>query len=110
MKDWQKYIYVVTKDNKHSYRIDYNDIDNSFKRNEKVGANYEFTLTVTYSTQYKDAFNAIQGKCGLWYNGQFYNVQRMEPGIDEHGFVTKKITCTHTIIDCLKNIRIDDIS
>lgn len=108
MKDWQKYIYVVTKDNKHSYRIDYNDIDNSFKRNEKVGANYEFTLTVTYSTQYKDAFNAIQGKCGLWYNGQFYNVQRMEPGIDEHGFVTKKITCTHTIIDCLKNIRIDD--
>ncbi len=32
----------------------------------------------------------------------------MEPGIDEHGFVTKKITCTHTIIDCLKNIRIDD--
>lgn len=108
MKDWQKYIYVVTKDNKHGYRIDYNDIDNSFKRNEKVGANYEFTLTVTYSTQYKDAFNAIQGKCGLWYNGQFYNVQRMEPGIDEHGFVTKKITCTHTIIDCLKNIRIDD--
>ena len=108
MKDWQKYIYVVTKDNKHSYRIDYNDIDNSFKRNEKVGSNYEFTLTVTYSTQYKDAFNAIQGKCGLWYNGQFYNVQRMEPGIDEHGFVTKKITCTHTIIDCLKNIRIDD--
>lgn len=108
MKDWQKYIYVVTKDNKHSYRIDYNDIDNSFKRNEKVGANYEFTLTVTYSTQYKDAFNAIQGKCDLWYNGQFYNVQRMEPGIDEHGFVTKKITCTHTIIDCLKNIRIDD--
>lgn len=108
MKDWQKYIYVVTKDNKHGYRIDYNDIDNSFKRNEKVGSNYEFTLTVTYSTQYKDAFNAIQGKCGLWYNGQFYNVQRMEPGIDEHGFVTKKITCTHTIIDCLKNIRIDD--
>lgn len=108
MKDWQKYIYVVTKDNKHSYRIDYNDIDNSFKINEKVGSNYEFTLTVTYSIQYKDAFNAIQGKCGLWYNGQFYNVQRMEPGIDEHGFVTKKITCTHTIIDCLKNIRIDD--
>ena len=42
MKDWQKYIYVVTKDNKHSYRIDYNDIDNSFKRNEKVGSNYEY--------------------------------------------------------------------
>lgn len=108
MNDWQKYIYVVTKDNKHAYRYDFNDIDNSFKRNIKVGSNYEFTMTITYSEQYKDAFNATKGKCGIWYNGQFYNVQRMEPGIDEHGYITKKITCTHTIIDCLKNIRIDD--
>ena len=108
MNDWQKYIYVVTKDNKHAYRYDFNDIDNSFKRNIKVGSNYEFTMTITYSEQYKNAFNATKGKCGVWYNGQFYNVQRMEPGIDEHGYLTKKITCTHTIIDCLKNIRIDD--
>lgn len=108
MNDWQKYIYVVTKDNKHAYRYDFNDIDNSFKRNIKVGSNYEFTMTLTYTEQYKDAFNATKGKCGIWYNGQFYNVQRMEPGIDEHGYITKKITCTHTIIDCLKNIRIDD--
>lgn len=108
MNDWQKYIYVVTKDNKHAYRYDFNDINNSFKRNIKVGSNYEFTMTITYSEQYKDAFNATKGKCGIWYNGQFYNVQRMEPGIDEHGYITKKITCTHTIIDCLKNIRIDD--
>ena len=84
MNDWQKYIYVVTKDNKHAYRYDFNDIDNSFKRNIKVGSNYEFTMTITYSEQYKDAFNATKGKCGVWYNGQFYNVQRMEPGIDEY--------------------------
>lgn len=104
----QKVIYIEDKDTKHAYRYDFNDIDNSFKRNIKVGSNYEFTMTITYSEQYKDAFNATKGKCGVWYNGQFYNVQRMEPGIDEHGYLTKKITCTHTIIDCLKNIRIDD--
>ena len=103
-----KYIYIEDKDGKHAYRYDFNDIANSFKRNTKVGSNYEFTMTITYTEQYKDAFNATKGKCGVWYNGQFYNVQRMEPGIDEHGFITKKITCTHTIIDCLKNIRIDD--
>ena len=103
-----KCIYIEDKDGKHAYRYDFNDIANSFKRNTKVGSNYEFTMTITYTEQYKDAFNATKGKCGVWYNGQFYNVQRMEPGIDEHGFITKKITCTHTIIDCLKNIRIDD--
>ncbi|PWT46269.1 peptidase M23, partial [Limosilactobacillus reuteri] len=103
-----KVIYVEDKDYKHAYRIDFNDIDNSLKRNEKVSSNYEFTMTVTYTEKYKDAFNSIQGKSKIWYNGQFYDVQRLEPGIDEHGFVTKKITCTHQIIDKLKNIRIDD--
>ena len=108
MRSEYKVIYIEDKDTKHAYRYDFNDIANSFKRNIKVGSNYEFTMTVTYSEQYKDAFNATKGKCGVWYYGQFYNVQSMKPGIDEHGYLTKEIKCTHTIIDCLKNIRIDD--
>ena len=103
-----KYIYIEDKDGKHAYRYDFNDIRNSFKRNIKVGSNYEFTLTITYSEQFKEAYYATKGKCGVWYDGQFYNVQSMKPGIDEHGYLTKEIKCTHTIIDCLKNIRIDD--
>lgn len=103
-----KVIYIEDKDTKHAYRYDFNDIRNSFKRNIKVGSNYEFTLTITYSEQFKEAYYATKGKCGVWYDGQFYNVQSMKPGIDEHGYRTKEIKCTHTIIDCLKNIRIDD--
>lgn len=103
-----KVIYIEDKDGKHAYRYDFNDIRNSFKRNIKVGSNYEFTLTITYSEQFKEAYYATKGKCGVWYDGQFYNVQSMKPGIDEHGYLTKEIKCTHTIIDCLKNIRIDD--
>ncbi len=103
-----KVIYIEDKDTKHAYRYDFNDIRNSFKRNIKVGSNYEFTLTITYSEQFKEAYYATKGKCGVWYDGQFYNVQSMKPGVDEHGYLTKEIKCTHTIIDCLKNIRIDD--
>lgn len=103
-----KVIYIEDKDGKHAYRYDFNDIRNSFKRNIKVGSNYEFTLTITYSEQFKEAYYATKGKCEVWYDGQFYNVQSMKPGIDEHGYLTKEIKCTHTIIDCLKNIRIDD--
>lgn len=108
MRSDYKVIYIEDKDGKHAYRYDLNDIRNSFKRNIKVGSNYEFTLTITYSEQFKEAYYATKGKCGVWYDGQFYNVQSMKPGVDEHGYLTKEIKCTHTIIDCLKNIRIDD--
>lgn len=108
MRSDYKVIYIEDKDGKHAYRYDFNDIRNSFKRNIKVGSNYEFTLTITYSEQFKEAYYATKGKCGVWYDGQFYNVQSMKPGVDEHGYLTKEIKCTHTIIDCLKNIRIDD--
>lgn len=60
-----KVIYIEDKDTKHAYRYDFNDIRNSFKRNIKVGSNYEFTLTITYSEQFKEAYYATKGKCGV---------------------------------------------
>lgn len=108
MKDYQKFLYIETKDSKHVYRIDYNDLANSFKRNFKLNSNYEITFTLTYTEQYKDVYNAAKSKCGVWYNGQFYNIQSREPGINEYGLTTMKVTCTHDLIDRMKNIRIDD--
>ena len=91
MRSDYKVIYIEDKDGKHAYRYDLNDIRNSFKRNIKVGSNYEFTLTITYSEQFKEAYYATKGKCGVWYDGQFYNVQSMKPSVDEHGYLTKEI-------------------
>lgn len=100
-------IYIESKDTKKAFRVDWNDLNASFKRNKQANSNYEISFTLTYTEQFKDVFNIAKEKCGVYYKGQWYNIQQRNPGIDENGLTTMQLTCTHTLIDCMKNIRID---
>lgn len=100
-------IYIESKDTKRAFRVDWNDLNASFKRNNQVNSNYEISFTLTYTEQFKDIFNIAKEKCGVLYKGQWYNIQQRTPGIDENGLTTMQLTCTHTLIDLMKNVRID---
>lgn len=100
-------IYIESKDTKKAFRVDWNDLNNSFKRNWQVSSNYEISFTLTLTEQFKDVFNIAKEKCGVMYNGQWYNIQQHTPGMDENGLATMALTCTHTLVDLMKNLRID---
>jgi hypothetical protein len=96
-----------TKKNVHSWRIDFQDLHDSFKRNWQVNTNYEISFILTYSEDYKGVFNAAKEKCGVWYDGYKYRIQQREEKTDEQGMQTAQITATADVIDVMKNIRID---
>ncbi len=96
-----------TKKNVPSWRIDFQDLHDSFKRNWQVNTNYEISFTLTYSEDYKGVFNAAKEKCGVWYDGYKYRIQQREEKTDEQGMQTAQITATADVIDVMKNIRID---
>lgn len=96
-----------TKKNVPSWRIDFQDLYDSFKRNWQVNTNYEISFTLTYSDDYKGVFNAAKEKCGVWYDGYKYRIQQREEKTDEQGMQTAQITATAEVIDVMKNIRID---
>lgn len=96
-----------TKKNVPSWRIDFQDLHDSFKRNWQVNTNYEISFTLTYSDDYKGVFNAAKEKCGVWYDGYKYRIQQREEKTDEQGMQTAQITATADVIDVMKNIRID---
>lgn len=96
-----------TKKNVPSWRIDFQDLHDSFKRNWQVNTNYEISFTLTYSDDYKGVFNAAKEKCGVWYDGYKYRIQQREEKTDEQGMQTAQITATAEVIDVMKNIRID---
>lgn len=108
-----KYIFINenddndTKKNVPSWRVDFADLHDSFKRNWQVNSNYEISFTLTYSEDYKDVFNAAKEKCGVWYDGYKYRIQQREEKTDEQGFQTAQITAVAEVIDIMKNIRID---
>lgn len=108
-----KYIFINenddndTKKNVPSWRVDFADLHDSFKRNWQVNSNYEISFTLTYSEDYKDVFNAAKEKCGVWYDGYKYRIQQREEKTDEQGMQTAQITATAEVIDVMKNIRID---
>ena len=107
MIEENKYIYIESLDGKKRFRVDFNDLNKTFSRDFKVNTTYEVSFTLTYTEQYKDVFNVAKPKAIVWYNGETYAIQEAEPGIDEKGLTTKTLTCSHTIIDKMKNIRQD---
>ena len=104
----KRYIYIESKDKKHHYRVDLKDLNATFDRNYSINNNYEISFTITYTDKFKDAFNSAKGKISVWYNDQWYVIESWEPGLDEQGLTTLKLTCVHTIVDHLKNIRKDE--
>lgn len=104
----KRYIYIESKDKKHHYRVDLKDLNATFERNYSINNNYEISFTITYTNAFKDAFNSAKGKISVWYNDQWYVIESWDPGINEQGMTTLKLTCVHTIVDHLKNIRKDD--
>ena len=100
-------VLIESKDTKQAYRINWQDLHDSFKKNYQLNSNYEISFTLTHAKGYEDVFDTAQAKCGVLYNGQWYNIQQREPALDEQGFLTMQVSCTHTLIDMLKNVRID---
>ena len=107
MRSEDAYIYIEPKDMKHIYRVNFNDLNVSFDRNFQLNSTYEISFTLTLTQQYRDVFNTAKGKIGVWYNKQWYVIETWEPGVDDKGLTTLKVTCVHTIVDHLKNIRKD---
>lgn len=103
----ERCVFIETKDTKQAYRINWQDLHDSFKKNYQLNSNYEISLTLTRAKGYEKVFDAAQAKCGVMYAGQWYNIQQREPKLDEQGFLTMQVTCTHTLVDMLKNVRID---
>lgn len=107
MRTENRYVYVEALDTKHAYRVDFQDLKSSFKRNFKINNTYEISFTLTYTEQYKEVFNTAKDKLGVYYDGNFYDIEEREPSLDENGLTTLKLTCAHSIVDRLKNLRVD---
>lgn len=104
----RKYVYIESIDTKRAYRVDWNDLHNSFKKNWQLNSNYDISFTLTYSEQFKNVYNIAKEKSRVCYDGQWYTIQQRESQTDENGMQTMQITCSHLIVDYMKNIRIDD--
>lgn len=88
-------------------RVDWQDLNKSFKVSMQASTAYEISFTMTYTKQYAAAFNVVKEKHYVRYKDEWYIVQQVESRNDENGMVTLQITATHFVIDALKDIRID---
>ena len=88
-------------------KVDWQDLNKSFKVNMQASAAYEISFTLTYTKQYAEAFNLAKEKHYVKYKGEWYFIQQLESRNDENGMATLQITATHWTIDALKDIRID---
>lgn len=104
MKD---YVLIQARDSNDVYRVNYADLYDSFEVNYQLNANYEVSLTLTYTKDYKDVFNAAKPKAWLWFNEQWYVIQQTESSINNKGYLTLKVTANHILLDKLKNLRTD---
>lgn len=98
---------VAPQDFSSRYRVPYPDLYDSFERNFQVNSNYEISFTMTYSDAFKAAYDLLQSKGFVAYQGRWYSIQQIELGQDEQGNSTKKVTATNYVIDMMKNIRLD---
>jgi len=85
MKD---YVLIQARDSNNVYRVSYADLYDSFEVNYQLNANYEVSITLTYTKDYKDAFNAAKPKAWLWFNEQWYVIQQTESSINDKGYLT----------------------
>lgn len=104
MKD---YVLIQARDSNDVYRVNYADLYDSFEVNYQLNSNYEVSLTLTYTKDYKDVFNAAKPKAWLWFNEQWYVIQQTESSINDKGYLTLKVTANHILLDKLKNLRTD---
>ena len=104
MKD---YVLIQSRDSNDVYSVNYDDLYDSFEVNYQLNANYEVSLTLTYTKDYKDVFNAAKPKAWLWFNEQWYVIQQTESSINDKGYLTLKVTANHILLDKLKNLRTD---
>lgn len=88
-------------------RVDWQDLNKSFKVNMQASTAYEISFTMTYTKQYAAAFNIVKEKHYVKYKNEWYLVQQIESRNDENDMVTLQITATHWLIDVLKDIRLD---
>lgn len=95
---------ISSKQATEARRADWQDMNASFKANFQLSSAYEISFTLTYTEQYKDAFNLAKEKRYVWYRGQNYLIQQIESKNDENGFATLQITATHRLIDAMKDI------
>ena len=99
---------IRSRDGKLEERINWGDYDNSFTFNYQLNSTYEVSFTLTYQQGYERVFNmAKEPKAWVIYNGQWYTIQNVNPKQDEHGFTQLQITANHSLIDKLKNLRVD---
>lgn len=91
----------------HGERVDWQDLNKSFKVNIQANSAYEISFTLTYTKQYADAYNLALEKHQVLYKGEYYVIQQIESRNDENGMATLQITATHALIDVLKDIRLD---
>ena len=97
---------ITSKQATEARKADWQDMHTSFKANFQLSSAYEILFTLTYTEQYKDAFNLAKEKRYVWYNGQNYLIQQIESKNDEHGLATLQVTATHRLIDAMKDILI----
>lgn len=100
-------VLIQARDAKEAYRINYADLRDSFEINYQLNSNYEISFTLTYTADYADVWNAAKDKGNVWYNGQWYVIQQTEREINANGLLTLKVTANHSLIDKMKNIRLD---
>ena len=101
-----------TRSNTLGEKVDFNDLYSSFKIDWQISSAYAISFTLTYTRQYKDAYNLAKMKHYVEYDSdafgrQWYVIQQVEDSLDENGQPTLKVTATHALIDLMKNIRID---
>lgn len=108
-----EHVYVMITDGipgvlgQHGERVDWQDLNKSFKVNMQANSAYEISFTLTYTKQYADAYNLALEKHQVLYKGEHYVIQQVESHNDENGMASLQITATHALIDMLKDIRID---
>lgn len=108
-----EHVYVMITDNIpgvpgwHGERVDWQDLNKSFKVNMQANSAYEISFTLTYTKQYADVYNLALEKHLVFYKGEHYVIQQVDSRNDENGMASLQITATHSLIDVLKDIRID---
>lgn len=100
-------VLIQARDAKEAYRINYADLRDSFEVNYQLNSNYEISFTLTYTTDYAGVWNAAKDKGNVLYNGQWYVIQQTDREINANGLLTLKVTANHSLIDKMKNIRLD---
>lgn len=102
----RRIVYIQAHGSDKGYRIDYNGLlDLEF--NYQLNSSYEITFTLTYTHRYEDAFKAAQDKASVFFDGEIYTIQQADLEINKDGLLQYKITANHSLIDKMKNCRVD---